>query len=206
VRRESAPGPRISDSFEDDFERGELGSDWHATSSVWRVQQGRLCGRGARNHPVWLRRRLPENAVIEFEATSQSPDGDIKVEVWGDGKSAARSVSYQDATGYLAIFGGWKNQLHVLARLDEHGSDRRQLRLQQGAQDLRALPVESDRTYQFKIERRDGNTVRWYVDDLEILSFDDPEPLTGPGHEHLGFNDWDVPVCFDNVMITAVGS
>ena len=24
----------------------------------------------------------------------------------------------------------------------------------------------------------------------------------GAGHEHLGFNDWDAPVCFDNLKVT----
>jgi len=25
--------------------------------------------------------------------------------------------------------------------------------------------------------------------------------LTGVGHDHFGFNDWDVKVCFDNVRV-----
>ena len=32
--------------------------------------------------------------------------------------SAASGVSYNDATSYLTIFGGWKNTLHVLARIN----------------------------------------------------------------------------------------
>ena len=32
-----------------------------------------------------------------------------------------------------------------------------------------------------------------------MFKFTDPEPLSGPGHDHFGFNDWEVPVCFDNV-------
>jgi hypothetical protein len=50
--------------------------------------------------------------------------------------------------------------------------------------------------------RDDGKTVRWYVDDLEILSFTDPSPLAGPGHDHFGFNNWEVPLCFDNLEVT----
>ena len=52
------------------------------------------------------------------------------------------------------------------------------------------------------MERRDGRTLRWRVDDMDILTYPDDEPLTGPGHEHFGFNDWQVRVCFDNLRVT----
>ena len=196
---DSAP-PR--QPFQDDFERPEIGPDWRPTSAVWRLDQGRLCGRGARNHPIWLKHPLTRNARIEFDAVSASTDGDIKVEVWGDGRSYASGVSYVNATSYVLIFGGWKNQLHVLARLDEHGRDRAEIKIDHAGTSFKALPVEAERAYHFKVERADGLTIRWLVDDIEILSLADPKPLAGPGHEHLGFNDWEVPVCFDNLMIT----
>jgi hypothetical protein len=62
--------------------------------------------------------------------------------------------------------------------------------------------VLPDHFYHFKIERSDGKTVRYAVDDTEILSLVDKSPLSGPGHDHFGFNDWQVPVCFDNLSIT----
>jgi len=187
--------------FQDDFERATLGPDYRPTSGVWHVRDGRLCGQGARNRPVWLVPRLPRNARIEFEAASDSPDGDIKVEAWGDGRSRATGVSYADATSYLFVFGGWKNTLHVLARLDEHGDDRREVRLDPESDDPRTQTVEPGRTYHFRLERRDGKTVRFHVDDIEILTLVDPEPLTGAGHEHFAFNGWETPVCFDNLDI-----
>ncbi|HVJ21108.1 MAG TPA: hypothetical protein VM686_37110 [Polyangiaceae bacterium] len=201
--RPSAPGesPLLSTTFRDNFERGELGSDWKATSAVWRLENGALCGRGARNRPVWLTRRLPPNARIEFDATSNSPQGDLKVEVWGDGKSFATGTSYDNATSYIVVFGGWKNTAHVLARLDEHKSDRLELKVDPDSDDPRQHPVSEGQTYHFKIERSDGETVRWFIDDLELHSFVDPEPLSGSGHEHFAFNDWDVPVCFDNLVV-----
>ena len=194
----------IKEPFSDFFQRAELGPDWFATSGAWRIEGGRLCGRGARNHPVWLRRRLPVNARIEFEASSASPDGDLKVELWGDGKSFAKGTSYTDATSYLAIFGGWRNQFHVLARIDEHAKDRPEIKIDPNGADLRARPVVANQTYHFKIERSDGKTLRWLVDDIELISFSDTKPLKGEGHENLGFNDWEVPVCFDNLKITAL--
>lgn len=198
----ATPDPVLSKPFVDRFERSELGADWRATSSAWRIEEGQLCGRGARNHPVWLARRLPVNARIEFDALSRSPDGDIKAEYWGDGRSAASGVSYQDATSYLTILGGWKNRYHVLARLDEHAKDRLQLVVEAGGDDLRARPVVKNQLYHFKVERRDGRRIRWFIDDLELHSLMDDDPLSGPGHEHFGFNDWEVEVCFDNLKIT----
>ena len=68
--------------------------------------------------------------------------------------------------------------------------------------DYTTAPVEAGRSYHFVIERRDGRTVRFSVDEVEILTLTDPSPLAGPGHEHFGFNDWETPVCFDNLDIT----
>ncbi len=195
-------GEVLSAPFRDTFDRAELGPDWNATSNVWKIQNGALCAKDARNHPAWLRRRLPENARIEFDATSSSPDGDLKVEVWGDGRSFATSTSYSNATSYILVFGGWKNSLHVLARLDEHKSDRLVIKIDPDSDDPREHPVSEGQTYRFKVERIDGSTVRWYVDDIELHAFTDREPLAGAGHEHLGFNDWSVPVCFDNLSVT----
>ena len=58
----------------------------------------KLCGRGAHNHPVWLNRTLPINARIEFDAVSYGDEGDLKCEVWGDGRTFATGVSYTNAT------------------------------------------------------------------------------------------------------------
>jgi hypothetical protein len=195
-------GPLIDEPWSDDFDRAALGSDWNPTSDAWHVVDGRLCVKGARNHPAWLRRRLPKNARIEFGATSSSPDGDIKVEAWGDGKSAATGTTYDDATSYILVLGGWRNSLHVLARLDEHASSRKELRLVPGSEDPRNQPLVEGKNYHVEIERVDGRTVRFSIDDTEIHSFEDPKPLKGPGHEFFAFNDWDVPVCFDDLLIT----
>src|SRR5262249_37712181 len=93
-----------------DPELEPLGADWLVTAPslrAWRIENGKLCGQNARNHGVWLKRVLPVNARIEFDAVSLSDEGDLKAEVWGDGTSFATSTSYTNATSYLAIFGGW---------------------------------------------------------------------------------------------------
>lgn len=179
------------DGFGDDFDRAELGEHWHDTGAGWRIVDGQLTVRNARNRPLWLRRALPRDVRIEFDARSESPEGDIKVEVFGDGSSRATTESYT-ATSYVVIFGGWGNSLNVLARMDEHGADR-----VVGPR----RRVEPGRTYHFRIERRGSRITAW-VDDEELVSMDDPDPLEGRGHDHFAFNDWQAELWFDNLRIT----
>ncbi|HLK39834.1 MAG TPA: hypothetical protein VKU41_23925 [Polyangiaceae bacterium] len=208
------PSPDVMKSpFEDDFGPTaaatpgdgpvEPSSEWIPTApGIWHIEGGQLCGEHAKNHGIWLKRTLPTNARIEFDAASQSPDGDLKAELWGDGRSYATALSYTNATSYLTIFGGWHNKFHVLARINEHGTDRKEITVDPKSDDPREKPVVPGQIYHFKVERTDGKTLRWWIDGNEMLTFADPAPLTGVGHDHFGFNDWDVKVCFDNVRVT----
>jgi hypothetical protein len=180
-----------------------LGPNWiQMKTSAWRVENGRLCGENAHNHGIWLNRVLPVNARIEFDAIALTEDGDLKAELWGDGRSYATGTSYTNATSYLAILGGWKNSIHALARLNEHGTDRKEIKVDKDSDDPRQRGVVRGQLYQFKIERIDGKTIRWAVNGIEYLSFNDPSPLAGQGHDHFGFNEWEAKVCFDNVKVT----
>ena len=187
-------GPPI---FADEFEHvgAELGSDYRNTAppGVYTLTDGALAVRGAFNHPLWLARELPENAVIELDAWSDSPDGDIKVELFGDGQSYAKTVSYT-STGYVVIHGGWKNSLSALCRMDEHADDRRTRK------DLKVVP---GKRYHYVISRR-GSRLEWFIDGELALDFEDPAPLTGPGHRYFGFNNWQTPVHFDNLRVRAL--
>ena len=180
----------------------DLGPNWHqAQTNVWHIENGRLCGHHAQNHGVWLTKVLPVNARIEFDAIADTNEGDLKAEIWGDGQSHATAMSYTNATSYLTILGGWKNKYHVLARINEHGNDRKQIVVDPDSDDPKEKPVVAGQIYHFKIERTDGKVVHWFVNGQEYLSYDDPNPLVGMGHDHFGFNDWDVKVCFDNVKV-----
>jgi hypothetical protein len=177
-------------------------ADWFVTQpGIWHIEGGKLCGEHAKNHGIWLKRVLPLNARIEFDAVAQSTDGDLKAEYWGDGRSYATALSYTNATSYLTIFGGWHNKFHVLARLNEHGADRKEITTDPNSDDIREKPVNAGQIYHFKVERTDGKTVKWYINGDEMLTFPDGAPLSGLGHDHFGFNDWDVKVCFDNVKV-----
>ncbi len=179
-----------ADGFRDDFDRDNLGDLWHNTGGPYQIRDGELHVRGARNKPLWLRRVLPRDARITVDVRSESPEGDIKVEAWGDGTSRATSESYT-ATSYVFIFGGWNNSTNVIARMNEHGQDRVV---------GQRKPVVEGQDYQLKIER-DGNTVRFFVDDELIATMEDDEPLEGRGHDHFAFNNWQSDLYFDNLVI-----
>ena len=188
--RVGTPPERRPPLFTDSFDRAELGPDWLATAPVYRIEKGELVVKGARNHPLWLKRELPDDAVIELDAWSADPAGDLKVEAWGDGKSHAQSLEYT-STGYVLIHGGWHNRVTALCRMEEHGHDRRT---------RTDMPVERGRRYHWLIARR-GGRLEWFIDGKLALDLNDPQPLTGPGHRHFAFDDCEAELHFDNLVI-----
>ena len=185
--------PPNREPFADGFERTVLGPDYRDTGPGYAVVGGALSAHGAHNHPLWLRKKLPHDVRIEFDAWSTEPRGDIKVEVFGDGHSYDPDGGRYMATGYEVIFGGWYNAKSIIARLDEHGTDMVQ----------RAEPkVVPGQHYHWKIERK-RNVITWFVDDMTtpFLTFVDPEPLRGEGNHYFGFNDWEAEVWFDDLRI-----
>ncbi|MBN1774039.1 MAG: hypothetical protein JXB32_22460 [Deltaproteobacteria bacterium] len=186
------PGTTV---FVDDFSAGRLDpAVWNATRPVYEVRDGALHVREAKNHPLWLGVPLPCNVQLDFTARSGSPDGDIKFEVFGDGRSFARQASYA-ATGYVFLFGGWRNSVSAIVRQDEH-------RARMVTDESRR--VEPGRTYRFTVRIR-GGSIDWSIDGEPFLHADDPVPLCGAGRAHFAFNDWSVPLVFDDLTITALG-
>lgn len=185
--------PPITDAWRHDFDQG-LGNAFYATGDGYRVEQGALSARGAHNHPLWLRKRLPHDVRIELDAWSNENRGDLKIEIFGDGHSFDPDGGRYTATGYELIFGGWYNSKSIIARLDEHGGDMVQ----------RTEPkVVAGKRYHWRIERR-GKVLTWFVDDMTtpFLRYEDPRPLENAGHEYLGFNNWETDTWFDNLEIT----
>lgn len=195
----SACKPRtqtIDAPFFDNFERVDLGPDWLDTSGSAKIKDGKLNLVRAYNHPVWLRRKLPRDVQIDFDAVSKSPAGDLKVELFGDGESFDPDKGRYDPTSYMIVMGGWTNSKSIISRLGEHDEAVKAARERQGAQPL----VELGRTYHFTITRRAGR-IEWKIDDAPYLAWDDPQPLGGAGHEFFAINDWEADVSFDNLSI-----
>ncbi|HYO69997.1 MAG TPA: hypothetical protein VEU33_28370, partial [Archangium sp.] len=145
--------------------------DFFSTGGHWRVVNGQLLSPGVKNNPLWLQAKLPRDVAVEFDVRSQSTEGDIKAEIFGDGSD--------HASGYILIHGGWNNSMSIIARLDEHGASLESLQRRAEGKGLvetgvfrkdthmrveaRPYPVEIGRTYRWRIERR-GSLLRWSID------------------------------------------
>ncbi len=169
--------------FQDDFERSELGENWTGDPG-WRIKDGAAYSAGTSNRPLFLKARLPDDAVIELDVRSESPSGDIKFEIYTDGKN--------HESGYIIVFGGWKNTISCIARKNEHGHDRQELK-QPGL-------VKIGQTHHMKVVRQD-KVMRWYVDGNLLLDYYDSDPLRGDGNDRLAFNNWQSHLYFDNLKI-----
>ena len=192
-RTYSTPGAEATPIFRDDFDRADLGERWRTTGPGWALEGGELVVEGLHNHPVWLTLPLPDDVRIEFDAIAESEEGDVKVELAGDGESSARSANYV-ASGYVVIFGGWNNSLSGVFRKQEHGNAK---------QVSDRVAVEPGRRYHVTLTRI-GPTIRFELDAQEVVTYEDPRPLHGEGQRHFAFSGWESRVHFDNLEIRAL--
>ncbi|MEM9489204.1 MAG: hypothetical protein AAGC55_08665 [Myxococcota bacterium] len=189
--------PPITERWSDTFERKNIGGNYYKTGGGYKIVDGTLLTAGSKNHPLWLRKQLPRDVTVEFDCWSNTPDGDIKIEIFGDGQSYDKDGGRYRATGYVLVMGGWNNSKSILARQDEHGKD---------MVSRRAPKVAIGQRYRWRIRRQDKR-IDWWVDDMEtpFLSYEDPRPLAGAGHRYFGFNNWQSDARFDNLVITPLG-
>lgn len=173
--------------FQDDFDRKDFGPDWKVQGGDWQLKDNTVHSTKALNKCLWLTKQLPDDIVIELEAWSMAPRGDLKFTAFADGN--------EHETGYTFIMGGWFNTISVIARMDEHGADRKE-RHHKGS-------VVPGKHYKFEL-RRVGGRLDWYVDGQLYMTYEDKAPLRGPGHQHFAFCNWEVPLFFDNLRIYAI--
>lgn len=204
--------------YRDDFsDRTTVERNYFTNGGFWRTVNGQLLAPGVKNNPLWLKAKLPRDAVVEFDVRSDSPEGDIKCEIFGDGLN--------HASGYVLIHGGWNNSVSIIARRDEHGpslallqQEARRVASEQGLPQANLVdtgvfradtrmrveanpyPVQVGRMYHWRIERR-GTVLRWTIDGKPFMEFDDPFPLEGKGHDRFGFSSWEASLYFDNLSV-----
>jgi hypothetical protein len=111
--------------LEDKFDRATLGDAYWSNGGLWRIVDGQVFSPGVGNNPLWLKARLPPDVRVEFDTRSEGPDGDIKWEMYGDGRT--------HSTGYLFLFGAWHNRESRIAKLDEHAFTQEEIRAQLAA-------------------------------------------------------------------------
>lgn len=185
--KRGAPAAPISLPFTDDFNRPgpDVGPNWKITGGRWEIRDGYIYTTGANNQPLFLNADLPDDVVIEVDIKSDTPTVDAKMELMTDG--------LRHQSGYIFILGGWDNKISCIARLDEHGQDRKE---------RSPTGVVGSRSYHWRIEKKGGD-LRWYLDGKPYMSFNDPAPLQGPGHNRLAFSNWQNQLRYDNLKIWA---
>jgi hypothetical protein len=176
-------GERI---FFDDFERTSLGEAWTTQHKGWRIVEGSLYDENAKNAGLWLVKPLPEKVRVSFKIRSGSmPAGKTFP---GDLKCEAFATKPEHQAGYVFINGGWSNQLDVIARLDEHGTDRKE---------QPAAKVAPDAWVQWDIVRISGD-VHWFRAGALLMSYKDANPVDG---HYFGFNNWESRASFDDLAV-----
>jgi hypothetical protein len=121
--------------YQDKFDRATLGDAWWSNGGLWRIVDGHLYSPGVGNNPLWLKARLPADVRVEFDVRSEGADGDVKWEMYGDGRN--------HSTGYLFLFGAWHNRESRICKLDEHAPTQDESRAQLAAA-ARPFPRQLD--------------------------------------------------------------
>lgn len=207
--RSPVPATQQLPFFDDYSNPLTVSEKYFSTGGLWRTTPDQwLLSPGVKNNPLWLKAALPNDVAVEFDVKSMSPEGDIKVEIFGDGTD--------HASGYVLIHGGWNNSVSIIARLDEHAPPFGTIQAQAAGKDpvaeglyrndsrvrVEAAPfkVELGRKYHWRIERR-GKLLSWFIDGQPFMRFEDPLPLTGKGHDRFGFSSWEAQLYFDNLKV-----
>jgi hypothetical protein len=157
----------------------QASTDWRIGSGTWEVTNRWQCdprwtffaGSARRLACLWNKRRFRGDLCVDFAAAIKMDRNrggryeyasDINVTVGADG---------QDLTsGYSFLFGGFDNSRTCIVRKG-----------QIVAQSSQKIPTYTNihrRWFHVKVVRR-GNKLLYWVDDVPLLSYEDPEPLTG---------------------------
>ena len=175
--------------FEDSFERAEIGDNYEIQGGDWRIENGKLKSRTAKNRNLVLKSvDLPQNGIVELTMKSHSDAVDVKFNLWGDGKI------HDHGDGYTFILGGWNNRISVISKLHEHKKKRSE----------KKEKLEKEKLYKIKVERL-LSKIKWFVNGELFLEYNDETPLkVNDGYSKLSFANWRSDVEFDDLKIYAL--
>jgi len=160
-------------SFQDDFERTELGGDWTSNDAV--ISKGRMLVGSNRPACAKIIKAFPADVKIEFdaEAFEGKPPCDLSVTL------AAERLSGMD-WNYLLAFGGENNTVNKII----------------GGRKLKAVRdknpeklIEPKRKYHI-VAAKEGKRLSLLLDGEPLLEAYDDQIMGGPGFDAVGLVTW----------------
>lgn len=176
--------------FSDDFNRSELNAgaaqaaapDWQVVNGKWRIENGMLRGESAAD--IVLLRHIPGDQRLEFDAVAQPDNICDLTGILGTNERGGY------AEGYFFGFGSENNTSSKLLRKDREVN----------RCDERIVPGKLHHI----VCQRSGNVLTHIVDGKVILTYDDAQPLIGPGHDMVGLYIYGAG-SIDNVKVYTKG-
>lgn len=146
--------------FSDDFKREELGDDWRVLAGDWKIDGGRLFGRGQ----IMVDRKFSGLHRVVFEGMSEDPC---------DLSPFIHASESGFVSGYFLQFGGMNNMYNAFRRM------RAEL-----AADYRHIIIPGE-VHRIQAEF-DGENVRLTVDGNRVHDYKEDSPLIGKQHQRAG--------------------
>jgi len=170
-------------SFQDDFERTELGGDWTSNDAV--ISKGRMLVGSSQPACAKIAKAFPSDVKIEFDADAfeGKPPCDLSVTL------AAERLSDM-SWNYLLAFGGENNTVNKIigGRKLKGMRDKNPKRI-----------IEPKRKYHI-IATKEGKRLSLMLDDELLLESYDDEIMGGPGFDAVGLVTWN-GMYVDNVRV-----
>jgi len=167
--------------FSDDFERTEIGADWKSIAGNWKIVNGALVA----NHPekrsgkLYITRDFPGAQRLEYDASTDEP-GDLSAVLGAD------DIGRWE-TGYFFGFGSnWNLSSKLLVRGPEKA--------------IYFAPVIAGKVHRV-VCQRDGDLLTHIADGKVVMTYRDPKPLTGEGHQRISLYTFGGTSKIDHVKV-----
>ena len=177
--------------IDQDFKGDNPLARWDVVSGLCEIKNGELHMSHGEPQILAFKGDMPIDVRIEFEARQEN----VYLNSIGCFMSAVRNSTPKELglTGYKFELGGFDNSANILDRVG------RQIARQQMAS------IERGKPYRIRAERV-GNHLRVVVNDCELFSVVDPDPLSGADRTIVGLFGWLAETVISRVKISTLGT